>query len=56
MIFFFVVLSYKRIPRILGCEEHVYQYRVGYGRNMSTGCIFQQVYRKLKTISLVVGN
>lgn len=56
MIFFFVVLSYKRILRILGCEEQVYQYRVGYGRNMSTECIFQQVYWKFKTTSLVVGN
>lgn len=38
------------------CEEHVNHYRVGYERNISTGCVFQQVYRKFKTTSLVVGD
>ena len=38
------------------CEEHVYHYGVGYGRDMSTGCVFQQVYRKFKTTSLVIGD
>lgn len=38
------------------CEGHIYHYGVGYGKDMSTGCVFQQVYRKFKTTSLVVGN
>ena len=38
------------------CEEHVHHYRVGYGRDISTGCVFQLISRKFKTTSLVIGN
>lgn len=57
---FFTRFSYSATPQSQHMsatyEEHVYQYRVGYGRNMSTGCVFRQVYWKLKTTFLVSGN
>lgn len=38
------------------CKEHVHQYRVPNGMDMSTGCVFRRVYRKFQTTFVVLGD